>query len=38
MRSIMVIIGSERPELFALELRKNAEFDFVYTIPSTNIN
>ena len=32
---IMGIIG---PELFALELEKNAKFDFVYTLASTNIN
>ena len=34
----MVIIGLEHPELFALELGKIAETDFVYTLASTNIN
>ena len=34
----MSIIGPEHSELFALELEKNAEFDFVYTLASTNIN
>ena len=36
--SITGIIGSERLELFALELKKNAIFDFVYTLASTIIN
>ena len=31
-------IKSEHPELFALELGKIAESDFVYTLTSTNIN
>ena len=35
---IMGIIGPEHLELFALELEKIAEFDFVYTLASTNIN
>ena len=35
---IMGIIGPEHSELFALELEKNAEFDIVYTLASTNIN
>ena len=35
---IMVIIRPEHSELFALELKKNAEFDFVYTLAFTNIN
>ena len=35
---IMGIIRPERPELFAFELRKIAEFDFVYTLASTNVN
>ena len=30
-------IGSEHPELFALEFGKMAESDFVYTLASTNI-
>ena len=38
MSSIMDIIGPEHLELFALELGKIAELDFVYTLPSTNIN
>ena len=35
---IMSIIGPEHLELFALELEKIAECDFVYTLASTNIN
>ena len=35
---VMVIIGPEHLELFALESEKIAEFDFVYTLASTNIN
>ena len=35
MSLIMVLIGLERLELFALELEKNATFDFVYTLVST---
>ena len=31
-------IESEHPELFALEFRKIAKFDFVYTLASTNID
>ena len=38
MSSTMVIIGPEHPELFAIELGKIAEFDFVYTLASTNMN
>ena len=38
MSSIMDIIGPEYPELFALELQKNAELDFVYTLASINSN
>ena len=34
----MGLIGPEHLELFALELEKKAEFDFVYTLASTNIN
>ena len=34
----MGIIGPEHSDLFALELEKIAEFDFVYTLASTNIN
>ena len=36
-----LIIGQikpEHPELFALDLRKIATSDFVYTLASTNIN
>ena len=35
---IIVEIKLEHPELFALEFRKVAESDFVYTLASTNIN
>ena len=38
MSSIMGRIEPEHPELFALEFRKIAETDFVYTLASTNIN
>ena len=31
-------IEPEHPELFALEFRKIAEYDFVYSLASTNIN
>ena len=31
-------IGPEKLELFAFELGKNAAFDFVYSLASTNIN
>ena len=31
-------IEPEHPELFALEFGKMAEYDFVYTLPSTNID
>ena len=34
----MGIIGPERPELFSFDLGKIAEFDFVYTLASTNVN
>ena len=37
MSLIMDIIGPEYQELFALELRKIAELDFVYSLASTNI-
>ena len=37
-RSIMGQNEVEHPELFALEFGKNAEYDFVYTLSSTNIN
>ena len=37
MSSIMGQIEPEHPELFALEYGKIAEFDFVYTLASTNI-
>ena len=38
MSSIMGQIKPEHPQLFALDLRKIAESDFVYTLASTNIN
>ena len=38
MSSIMGEIESEHPELFALEFGKIAEYDFVYTLSSTNTN
>ena len=38
MSSIMGQIESEHPELFALEFEKIAEYDFVYTLLSTNID
>ena len=38
MSSIMKQIKWEHPELFSLELGKNAETDFVHTLASTNIN
>ena len=38
MSSNMGQIEPEHPELFALEFRKIAECDFVYTLASTNIN
>ena len=38
MSSIMGQIELEHPELFALEFGKIAEYDFVYTLSSTNIN
>ena len=38
MSSIMGQIDPELPELFALEFRKVAKYDFVYTLASTNIN
>ena len=38
MSLIMSQIGPEHPELFALEFGKIAEYDFVYTLTSTNIN
>ena len=38
MSLIMGLIGLEPLELFALELEKNAIFDFVYTLASTIIN
>ena len=38
MSSIMGQIEPEHPELFALEFRKIAEYDFVYNLASTNIN
>ena len=38
MISIMGQIETEHPELYALEFGKIAEYDFVYTLASTNIN
>ena len=38
MSSIMGQIEPEYPELFALEIGKIAEYDFVYTLSSTNID
>ena len=38
MSSIMGQIEPAHPELFALESGKIAEFDFVYSLSSTNIN
>ena len=38
MSSIMGQIEPEHLVLFALEFRKFAEYDFVYTLASTNIN
>ena len=38
MSSIMGQIEPEHSELFALEFRKIAEYDFVYNLASTNVN
>ena len=38
MSSIRGQIEPEHPELFALEFGKIPEYDFVYTLSSTNIN
>ena len=38
MSLIMGQIEPEHPELFALEYGKIAEYDFVYTLSSTNID
>ena len=38
MSLIMGQIEPEHPELFALEFGKFAEYDFVYTLASTNIH
>ena len=38
MSSILDIIGPEQPELFALELKKIAIFDFVYSLACTIFN
>ena len=38
MSSIMIIIGAELFELFALEFAKITESDFVYTLPFTNVD
>ena len=38
MSSIMDLIRRELFELFSLEFEKNAEYDFVYTLASTNVD
>ena len=38
MSSIMGQIETERPELFAVEFVKIAEYDFFFTLASANIN
>ena len=38
MSLVMGQIEPELPELFALEFRKIAKYDFVYNLASTNIN
>ena len=38
MSLIMGQIEPEHPELFVLEFGKNAEYDFVYTLSSLNID
>ena len=38
MSEIMGQIEPKHPELFALEFRKIAAYDFVYNLASTNIN
>ena len=38
MSSIMDLIGAELSELFALEFARIAEYDFVYTLASTNVD
>ena len=38
MSSIIGQIESEHPELFSLEFGKIAEYDFVYSLSSTNID
>ena len=38
MSSIVSQIEQEHPELFALEFGKIAEYEFVYTLSSTNVN
>ena len=38
MSSIMGEIEQEHPELFVLELGRIAEYDFVYSLSSTNID
>ena len=37
MSSTMGQIKTDYPELFALDFEKTAEYDFVYTLSSTNI-
>ena len=36
--SLMDVIGPEHSNLFALQVEKIAELDFVYMLASTNIN
>ena len=38
MSMIMGLIGPDLSELFALEFAKNAEYDFVYTLASINVD
>ena len=38
MSSVVSQTEPEHPELFALEFGKIAEYDFLYTLSSTNIN
>ena len=38
MSLILGLIEPEHPELFALEFGKIAEYDFIYTLSSTNID
>ena len=38
MSLIMDLMGPELSELFALEFAKNADYDLVYTLASTNVD